>query len=195
MPSPGRQLGLALLVARHGGLPVDFAAQRPGHCDHTIAKLKQEQARQAREAQGRPARRRPWPRRRSPKISRSPPTGPAKLGGATVRLTGLRRSQSVTGSKLTLTTADAFLRVELVITAGKAQTLGLSDVAVHQGSQTYELATDAMRVGGGSPTRLELAPGEEKAIVLYFELPKDAVGKGLALTLPGGGAASEVPLQ
>ncbi len=193
MSSPGRQLGLALLVVATAGCPSTSPPSDPG-MDHTIAKLKQEQARQARESKVDPlAEAVVAPEK--PEDLALPPTGPAKLGGATVKLTGLRRSQSVTGSKLTLTTADAFLRVELVITAGKAQTLSLSDVALHQGSQTYELATDAMRVGGGSPTRLELAPGEAKAIVLYFELPRDAVGKGLALTLPGGGAPSEVPLQ
>lgn len=196
-------VGLVLVALPLAGCPSNTPAGDPG-TDHTIAKLKQEQARLARE--GQPA---PTPRGApkadplaeavaapsQPEDLTLPASAPTKLGDATVKLTGLRRSQAVAGAKVTLTTADAFVRVELSVLAGKGQTVSLNDATLHKGAQTFELATDAMRVGGGSPTRFELVPGEERSVVLYFELPREAVGPGLALTLPSAGPPVEVPLQ
>jgi hypothetical protein len=116
-----------------------------------------------------------------------PPDAKAQVGPFAVAVTKLEASHRAAGSgKLSLTSEDWFLRVtvEATNTDRKAQNADLSFVELAgAASEPLALARDAQRVAGTRELSFELAPGEKKEAVLYFEVPREAFGKGLALRM------------
>lgn len=104
-----------------------------------------------------------------------------------VKLTGLESSHSVKGGKLSLTTEDLFLRVQLI-----AQNVGAAPASVglegarlvDAGGKQYAMARDAQLAAGTRELRHTWAPEERTEVVLFFEIPPSALDSGLTLVLP-----------
>jgi hypothetical protein len=104
-----------------------------------------------------------------------------------VKLTGLEASHSVKGGKLSLTTEEQFLRVQLVM-----QNVGQTPAAVSlegarvvdEAGKEYRLARDAQIAAGTRELRHTWAPEERSDVVLFFELPPSTLEAGLTLVLP-----------
>jgi hypothetical protein len=104
-----------------------------------------------------------------------------------VKLTALQTSHSVKGEKLSLTTEELFLRVQLV-----AQNVGTAPAVVALGgarlvdgeAKEYPVARDAQIAAGTRELQRTWAPEERADLVLIFEIPSSALGSGLALMLP-----------
>ncbi len=104
-----------------------------------------------------------------------------------VKLTGLESSHSVKGGKLSLTTEELFLRVQLI-----AQNVGAAPAAVamegarlvEAGGKEYAVARDAQIAAGTRDLRHSWAPEERSEVVLFFEVPPSALDSGLTLVLP-----------
>jgi hypothetical protein len=104
-----------------------------------------------------------------------------------VKLTGLEASHSVKGGKLSLTTEEQFLRVQLVM-----QNVGQAPAAVSlegarlvdEAGQQYALARDAQIAAGTRELRHTWAPEERSDVVLFFEIPPSTLEAGLTLVLP-----------
>jgi hypothetical protein len=104
-----------------------------------------------------------------------------------VKLVGLESSHSVQRSKVSLTTEDIFLRVQLV-----TQNVGTTPAPLNlQGSRVvdsngkvYSVARDAQLAGGTRELQHTWAPDERLDMVLFFEVPPSALDSGLTLVLP-----------
>jgi len=104
-----------------------------------------------------------------------------------VKLTGLEASHSVKGEKLSLTTEEQFLRVQLVM-----QNVGQAPAAVSlegarlvdEAGKEFALARDAQIAAGTRELRHTWAPEERSDVVLFFELPPSTLEAGLTLVLP-----------
>lgn len=104
-----------------------------------------------------------------------------------VKLTGLALSHSVKGGKLSLTTEEQFLRVQLVMqNVGQAPAvLVLEGVKlVDAAGNGYALARDAQMAAGTRELRHTWAPEERSDVVLFFEVPPSTLDAGLTLVLP-----------
>ncbi|MHB8874943.1 MAG: hypothetical protein ACYC8T_14740 [Myxococcaceae bacterium] len=123
------------------------------------------------------------------------------VGSVAMKLASLSAGHSVSGGgKVSVTTPDLFLKVSLAAqNVGPAPAkLDLSFARVSSGGQDYPLARDAQRAAGTHELQREFPLSERADLVLYFELPKEALREGLKLVLPaavGGDADVEVPLQ
>jgi hypothetical protein len=115
------------------------------------------------------------------------PNDTKHLDTVAVKLTGLESSHSVKGGKLSLTTEELFLRVQLA-----AQNVGEAPAAVameeaklvDEAGKEYAVARDAQIAAGTRELRHTWAPGERADVVLFFELPPPALEAGLTLVLP-----------
>jgi hypothetical protein len=115
-----------------------------------------------------------------------------------VKLTGLLSSHSVKGGKLSLTTEELFLRVQLV-----AQNVGAAPAAVPlEGARLVDaegkehaVARDAQIAAGTRDLRHTWAPEERTEVVLFFEVPPSALGSGLTLVLPATSGDVRLALQ
>ncbi|MFP2910161.1 hypothetical protein ACLESD_35015 [Pyxidicoccus sp. 3LFB2] len=117
-----------------------------------------------------------------------------------VKLTGLESSHSVKGSgKVSLTTEDLFLRVQLV-----TQNVGAAPLTLDLGGakvvgatgQEVPLARDAQAVVGTRPLRRTWAPEERTDVVLLFEVPPAVLREdGLHLVMQGSGGDVRIPLR
>jgi hypothetical protein len=108
----------------------------------------------------------------------------ASLGGVTLEVVALTSSHMVEGAKMSIATEDRFLRVQLAVkNAGKrAAAVDLGRAAlVGEGERTWGLARDVQRLAGTRELAAELAGGESRDFVLFFEVPDDAFGGGDAL--------------
>lgn len=119
----------------------------------------------------------------------------ADLGSTSLSLVEVQRSQTVGGEKVSLSTADRFLRVTLEATAKKAVTLDLSGATLENGEKSAAVARDVQRVGRGSPLSMELSAGSTRKVVLFFEAPDEMIGKGLKIILATPESRVELPLQ
>lgn len=104
-----------------------------------------------------------------------------------VKLTGLEASHSVKSGKLSLTTEEQFLRVQLVmqnVGQGPAN-LSLDGARlVDAAGQEYPLARDAQIAAGTRELRRTWAPEERADVVLLFELPPSTLEASMTLVLP-----------
>lgn len=130
------------------------------------------------------------------------PDARATVGPFAVRVVGWETSHRAAGNgKLSLTTEDWFVRVTVEATNAdrSAQSADFNFARLAGGTdQPLELARDAQRVAGTRELNVELAPGEERELVLYFEAPAEAFGKGLTLQLPAAVAGNQdvqLPLE
>jgi hypothetical protein len=115
-----------------------------------------------------------------------------------VKLTGLESSHSAKGAKLSLTTEELFLRVQLVTqNVGAAPaSLGLDNARlVDAEGKEYPVARDAQIAAGTRELRRTWAPQERTEVVLFFELPPSAIGSGLTLVLPATSGDVRFALQ
>lgn len=181
----------------------DKSADAPASSDRTIEKLKAEQARIAREGPGPGAPPKSAPEALTQALEASgepreltlPSSAPVTSGAVSVVPKALSATQNVRGAKLTLTTVDEFVKVTLWMTAAQPVALDVTGAQLHSGERHFPLATDAMRLAGGSPLAFNLGPGPDQPLVLFFEVPRDALVKGLTLTLPLPAGSAEVALQ
>ncbi len=115
--------------------------------------------------------------------------------GARVRLEEVQRMQTVSGDRVSLTTADYFVRVALHFsTTGKAVTLDLSGAELQNGEQRFSLARDAQRAAGET-MEVELRKNGGAGVALYFEVPEEIFSKGLKIVLTTPDSRVELPLQ
>ncbi|MBN1208096.1 MAG: hypothetical protein JXB05_24745 [Myxococcaceae bacterium] len=115
-----------------------------------------------------------------------------------VKLTGLESSHSTKGGKLSLTTEELFLRVQLVTeNVGAAPASLALDGArlVDTEGKEYPVARDAQIAAGTRELRRTWAPQERTEVVLFFELPPSAIGSGLTLVLPATSGDVRLALQ
>jgi len=104
-----------------------------------------------------------------------------------VKLTGLESSHSIKGGKLSLTSEELFLRVQLVTqNVGKAPAPISMEGArlVDPAGKEYAVARDAQIAAGTRQLRRTWAPDERSDVVLFFEIPPSAIESGLTLVLP-----------
>ncbi|MCE9667347.1 hypothetical protein LY474_05925 [Myxococcus stipitatus] len=117
-----------------------------------------------------------------------------------LKLTGLEASHSVKGSgKLSMTTEDEFLRVQLVSqnVGEKPATLDLEEAKVVDAKGVaYGVARDVQVLAGTRPLRRTWGPEERTDVVLLFELPPQLLRDGdLGLVIPGTGGEVRIPLR
>lgn len=115
-----------------------------------------------------------------------------------VKLTGLDSSHSVKGGKLSLTTEELFLRVQLITqnvgTAPAALSLEGARLVDAEGKE-YRVARDAQIAAGTRELRRTWAPEERSEVVFFFELPPSSLDSGLTLVLPATRGEVRLALQ
>lgn len=172
--------------------------------DRTLAALRAEQARLAQggaPGRGPPLRPEPDPLAEAvvahePLRPLSVPAGAtADLGPVALTVRGLEVSQTVAGPKLSLTTAERFLKLTLEAKAHALARLDLAGAQLRQGDTTVPLARDAQRAAGGSPLSAELQPGDNRELILFFEVPPALISRGLKFVLSGPESRVELALQ
>ncbi|MFO0594202.1 MAG: hypothetical protein U0228_02830 [Myxococcaceae bacterium] len=167
--------------------------------DRTLQKLKAEQERLAKKAKEQPPP--PDPLTTAMAAPLKPenlgiPQGVAgDLGPIALELLEVQQSQSVSSEKVSLTTADRFLRVTLSAKSTKDVEVDLSGALLANGTSEFKLARDVMRVARGSPLTIPFRAGVEEKLVLWFEAPPEAVSKGLKIILSLGESRVELTLQ
>jgi hypothetical protein len=115
-----------------------------------------------------------------------------------VKLLGLEASHSIKGGKLSLTTEEQFLRVQLVMqNVGQAPAAVSLDGArvVDEAGKEYRLARDAQIAAGTRELRRTWAPEERSDVVLFFEVPPSTLEAGLMLVLPATSGDVRLALQ
>jgi hypothetical protein len=115
-----------------------------------------------------------------------------------VKLTGLESSHSIKGGKLSLTTEELFLRVQLV-----AQNVGKEPAPmsmegaklVDEAGKEYAVARDAQITAGTRQLGRTWAPEERADVVLFFEIPPSALDADLTLVLPAASGDVRLALR
>jgi hypothetical protein len=123
----------------------------------------------------------------SNKLRLPEPNDTKHVDSVAVKLTGLESSHSVKGEKLSLTTEELFLRVQLVTqNVGKAPAPVTLEGArlVDESGKEYAVARDAQIAAGTRQLQRSWAPDERADVVLFFEIPPSALESGLTLVLP-----------
>ncbi len=130
-----------------------------------------------------------------------PPDNPTvHLGTVALRLAGLTTTHQVTGGKISLTTEDLFLRVDLLAqnVGERPVSLDFSSVQLRwPGTPAVGVARDAQLAAGTRPLQRSFAPNDRQELVFFFEIPDEALQPGLRLVFPPAVGAGEVriPLQ
>ena len=114
--------------------------------------------------------------------------------GASFTVRSLEATQAVRAPKMALHTAERFLKVTLSVISATALRLDLSTTKLSTATREFPLARDAQRLSEHA-SELSLDANSARDVVLYFELPADALGPGLKLILPVGQSTLELPLR
>ncbi|WP_224366907.1 hypothetical protein [Hyalangium versicolor] len=104
-----------------------------------------------------------------------------------VKLTGLTSTHSVKGAKVSLTTEELFLRVQIIAqNVGSAPApLGLEKTRLVDGAgKEYPVARDAQIAAGTRELAHTWGPQERADVVFFFEIPPSVLDSGLTLVLP-----------
>ncbi len=117
------------------------------------------------------------------------------IGDVDFKLVSATVTQSVTRNGMTVSTADAFIKVTLSATTKKAQALNLSAFTLTQKADTFSVPKDIQKIGQGSPMELELKADEENQVTVFFEAPGESIGPGLTLNLVTASARGTLRLQ
>lgn len=125
-------------------------------------------------------------------------TGPLKIS-----LTGVHTAHQVSGGKLSVASEDWFLRVTLRVenTSKAAVPVNFSLVRLLSGEKELPRARDAQRLAGTRELDRKLPAGFSDSVILFFEVPSDALGvadKPLTLHFPAsvaGGADARLPIE
>lgn len=173
---------------------------------HTLEKLRQQvdrenaerdpNSRLAKLATDRPAPTegdRPLPKGNAPLV-----TGPLKIS-----LNGVHTAHQVSGGKLSVASEDWFLRVTLHVenTSKASVPVNFSLVRLLSGETELPRARDAQRLAGTRELDRKLPKGFAEPVILYFEVPSEALGvadKPLTLHFPpavAGGADARLPIE
>ena len=120
--------------------------------------------------------------------------GQMHFGDVVFKVKRLEQSHTVKGEKLSLSTAEAFLKLTLTAEATHSQTFDLSGTTLELSEQVHPIDPTAQRVGNGSELQPTVGP-EARDLVLYFELPTASVKPGLKLLLRSADATAELALQ
>ncbi|QRK03971.1 hypothetical protein JQX13_27190 [Archangium violaceum] len=123
-----------------------------------------------------------------------------KVDTLSLKPTHLEALHSLSGKgKVSLTTTDLFVRVELEAENVGPQPVDLSLSAtrlVDAEGKEYPIARDAQTVGGTRTLDHTWQREQRESLVLLFEAPAEALAPGLALLIPTpGGADARIPLQ
>jgi hypothetical protein len=173
---------------------------KPKGDDRLIQKLQAEQARIAKS--GKPAPMAPEPKENPLLAAVQKDEAPRELPlaglttasagdkGARVTLSGMTRSTTLKGDKISLTSDSVFLSVKLSIIAGPAATtLDLPSASVQQDKgEEIPVARDAQAVMGQRLASARFEGETHQQVVLYFDVPEAALksGSGLKLKIPSG---------
>lgn len=173
--------------------------------DRTLEKLAAERERLAQGgAPAGPPTRAPEPnplaevvaRNEPPRSLALPPATPVAVGDVTLSLTRAEVMQTLAAGRSTVSTAERFVKVELSASAPRPAPLSLRDATLAWADDSAPLAMDAQRLGHGSPLDLTVQPGEAQPVVLFFEVPPEALAPGARIVLPAGEKKTvELPLQ
>ena len=171
-------------------------ADRPPAEDHTLLKLRQEEARRQAQVEqvdrlATAAVRPPAETRRTLPMPKQPRLA---VGPLQMEVVALTTSQVVEGQKVSLATEDRFLRVQLAVknTGKAAAAADLSRVALVGAQQrTWAIARDVQRLAGSAALQAGLAPGESRDFVMFFEVPEAALAGGLSLRVAAGTSRNE----
>jgi len=114
------------------------------------------------------------------------------VGTVAVKLLGLTASHAESTSRVTLTTEELFLRVQLITqnVGERAAKLDFNSVRVIDGrGGAWTLARDVQRLAGTRELAAPLEPMDRREYVLFFEVPRPGPTRGwsLLLSAPGGG--------
>jgi len=129
-----------------------------------------------------------------PTVLPAPSTGQMHFGDVLFKVKRLEQSHTVKGEQLSLTTAEAFLKLTLTAEASRSQGFDLSGTTLEMGAEVHAIDSTAQRVGHGSDLVATVGP-EPRDLVLYFELPAASVKPGLKLLLRSADATAELALQ
>ena len=119
----------------------------------------------------------------------------ADLGPVKFTLVEVKQSQTFGNGKVSLSTEDRFLQVQLDATSSKAAKVDLTGAELQNGDEHFAIARDVQRVAGGTALTFELDPGKTVSVVLLFEVPPSVIRKGLTIVLTEGQSRVELPLQ
>jgi len=198
----GILVALALLAATLTGCPKD--EPKFDDTDPLIKKLKAEQQRLGQGAPpGGPPQVAPQPNplaaaavdSEGPETREPVSTAAVHADNLSVSVATLEAMHNVRSPKLSISTADLFVKVSLSATASVPTTLDLAKAELVNGDDRFEVARDAQKLGQGSPLSAPLEPGITQTLVVYFEAPRGALKKGLKLILPSPQGAVELPLR
>jgi hypothetical protein len=119
----------------------------------------------------------------------------AELGLVSLSLIEVQQSQTVRASRVSLSTADQFLKVSLDAVSKKDLDLDLSRATLVFEEQSVAIARDAQRAGQGSELVTRLEKRQETRLVLFFEAPAEMIRKGLKIILTTPESRVELQLQ
>ena len=94
------------------------------------------------------------------------------------------------GPKISLTSDDYFLKITLTAQIFGGGELDLSTAKLVAGGLDFPIAKDAQRLAGTRELTRTLKPDEKLEAILFFELPRSAIGPGLKLSVAGGDGVS-----
>jgi hypothetical protein len=123
----------------------------------------------------------------------------AAFGKVTLRAVEATASHRVSGpSRLSLTSEELFLVVTVagVNTGPSPVQIDFGMTELGTGEARVAVAADAQRLAGSKELAVTLAPGQERAVSLVYEVPSSAPARHLTLHFPPPpGGNQDVPLR
>lgn len=113
-----------------------------------------------------------------------------QVGKVSLRLNAIEATHSV-GDKISVTTDDWFVKLSFNATGTEA--VDLTSAHLAQGDKVFGFARDAQAASRKPATVTATSDGA--VVWAYFEVPADALDKGLALVVPDGSGEARLELQ
>ncbi|WP_224243944.1 hypothetical protein [Hyalangium gracile] len=132
------------------------------------------------------------------KLKLPEPNDTIHVDSVAMKLMALESSHSVKGGKLSLTTEELFLRVQLIAqNVGAAPAPLALDKArlVDAEGKEHAVARDAQIAAGTRELAHTWGPQERAEVVLFFEIPPKALDSGLTLVLPASSGDVRLALR
>ena len=115
-----------------------------------------------------------------------------ELGKATLRLNALEASHTV-GTGISVTTDDWFVMVGFTATGPDGTDVDLNGSHLEKDGKEFVHARDA-QAASHKPARATITK-DSAAVTGFYEVPADALGKGLTLVVPNGAGTARLELQ